>query len=51
MQSNPIDSKTALGHPSQGRPQHSRNIGVLPIVGVTLKKEQKKIRLDNHLST
>jgi hypothetical protein len=27
--------------------QHRRS----PLVGVTLKKEQKKIRVDNHLST
>jgi len=51
MQSNPTVSKAILGHPSHSRPQHSRSIGVLPIVGVTLKKEQKKIRVDNHLST
>jgi hypothetical protein len=51
MQSNPIDSKAALSRPPQGRLQHSCSIDVLPIVGVTLKKEQKKIRVDNHLST
>jgi hypothetical protein len=51
MQSNPIDSKAALSRPPQSPLQHSCSIDVLPIVGVTLKKEQKKIRVDNHLST